>query len=337
MANIVQQTSQSNHVNRSTFDLSGNINLTAAPGMLLPIRVDDCLPNSRYDFNMAMFARTVQMVVPSFARVKAHVDTFFVPYRLLGTDIAATIVGDKRGMESCYKSDGTFDATGSTGLPYFDLSHIVKVTSNTASFNFPTGVDAAGVDVNVTSPILVNALGYGVPNYGNFPVAEDVSSNVPNNLGKISIASKSLVEGNYYAGKGKFSPLYLLAYNKIYQDYYRNKLWEKENKASYFVKSSEMNSDITTRLINSGSFEMRYHDYDKDRIIGMIPDENGILSDGLSQYASTILSASNGLDSTSSLGGSQNPITTPKLFRQILLNLLIMIYTMALVLVILSL
>ena len=83
MANIVQQTSKTNHVNHSTFDLSGNINLSATTGMLLPVRVDDCMPNSTYTFNTNFFARTVQMLVPSFARVKAHVDTFFVPYRLL--------------------------------------------------------------------------------------------------------------------------------------------------------------------------------------------------------------------------------------------------------------
>ena len=165
MANIVQQTQKKNHVNRSGFDLSGNINFSACPGMLLPLRVDDCIPNSKYTFDYGVFARTIQMVVPSFARVKAHIDTFFVPYRLLGTDYQAAIVGDNRGALSNY-STGSFQDKLPV-LPSFDLHSLVNASDE------PTGVysfkfnndDAAGIANKVSSPILLNALGYGVTSY----------------------------------------------------------------------------------------------------------------------------------------------------------------------------
>ena len=118
MANLVQQIHKTNKPHRSTFDLSQNINFTTCPGMLLPVRVDDCLPNSRYEYSLSSFARTVQMVVPSFARVKAHFDAFFVPYRLLGDDYQAIIVGDNRGMNSNYLGGSYSDANRS--LPYHD-------------------------------------------------------------------------------------------------------------------------------------------------------------------------------------------------------------------------
>lgn len=311
MANIVQQTSKSNHVNHSTFDLSGNINLTATTGMLLPIRVDDCLPNSRYTFNTNVFARTVQMVVPSFARVKAHVDTFFVPYRLLGTDYKDIIVANERGQLNNYSSDGTFSNKGNT-LPYITLEDYFTsgTHSDPGSWNFGSLSDAAGISYNVTTPLLLNMLGYGIPAIASSN-ANSVSSLVFNLGSNGSVASVAASNVNHV----KRNTLFLQAYQKIYQDYYRNQLWEKENRNAYFVPSQLDSTSLTESAKTSGLLEMRYHDYDKDRIIGMIPDENNILSDGVSAYASTILAGSTGLDSNASLGSSQNPQTNPRLLN----------------------
>lgn len=307
MANIVQQTSKTNHVNRSTFDLSGNINLTAAPGMLIPLRVDDVLPNSSYHFNMSLFARTIQMVVPSFARVRAHIDTFFVPYRLLGNDIPSVLVGDERGILNNYGEDGTF-TNNNAGLPFISMRHYLSYdTSNKQwSFNFGDNIDAAHINYNVSTPILLNALGYGYPNHGTFGGFEP-SAGTSTLAGSTDILSNTSATNSAGNANTKLSPLYLLAYQKIYQDHYRNKLWEKENRLSYYVRSSELGKDITSRLLETGAFEMRYHDYDKDRLTGVVPDENGILSEGISQYASTLLNASLGLDSPTVLGSSQIP------------------------------
>lgn len=312
MANIVQQTSKTNHVNHSTFDLSGNINLTATTGMLLPVRVDDCLPNSRYSFNTNVFARTVQMVVPSFARVKAHIDTFFVPYRLLGTDYKDIIVANERGQLNNYASDGSFSNNGNT-LPFITLEDFFKdgdTGSAPGNWDFGSLSDAAGVSYNVTTPLLLNMLGYGIPAIAssNSHQVDPIDFNMGNNG---SIASKAASNLTHV----KRNTLFLQAYQKIYQDYYRNKLWEKENRQSYFVPSTLDSSSLNDLAKTCGLLEMRYHDYDKDRIIGMIPDENNLLSDGISQYASTVLSASLGFDSSSVLGDSQIPVSNPKLLN----------------------
>lgn len=311
MANIVQQTSKSNHVNHSTFDLSGNINLTATTGMLLPVRVDDCLPNSRYTFNTSFFARTVQMVVPSFARVKAHVDTFFVPYRLLGTDYKDIIVANERGQLNNYASDGKFSNNANT-LPYLTLADFFTSGSNSnpGSWDFGSLSDAAGVSYNVTTPLLLNMLGYGIPAIAssNSNSVNSLAFNLSSN-GSIASTAASNVS------KVKRNTLFLQAYQKIYQDYYRNQLWEKENRSAYFIPSNLDSTSLNELSKTSGLLEMRYHDYDKDRIIGMVPDENNILSDGISQYASTVLSTAQGFDSPSVLGDSQIPITNPKLLN----------------------
>lgn len=317
MANIVQQTSKKNHVNCSGFDLSGNINFTACPGMLLPLRVDDCIPNSKYTFDYGVFARTIQMVVPSFARVKAHIDTFFVPYRLLGTDYQSVIVGDERGAISNY-SNGVF-SNGNKSFPYFKIDNLVTIDSskNTYHYNFQN-YDAAGIKNSVSSPILLNALGYGVT---SFPTTSDGPTEFPS--GQTSLASDGSISSKFAAGDSANGSLMsrsivlLQAYQKIYQDFYRNKLWEKENKQAYFARPSDMSKLLSyTDLENRGLCEMRYKDYDKDRLIGMIPNENNILSDGISQYASTVLAGSAGLDSSHALGSASVPVSDPNLINR---------------------
>lgn len=305
MANIVQQTQKSNHVNHSTFDLSGNINLSATTGMLLPVRVDDCLPNSRYTFNTNLFARTVQMAVPSFARVKAHLDTFFVPYRLLGTDYKDIIVANDRAIMSNYNLDINNDFVNlKASLPFIQLQDYFVAGSNTnpGSWDFGSLSDAAGISYNITTPLLLNMLGYGIPAISSSNSTSVMTTaynlNADGGIGSSSVSSISKVKRNI---------LFLQAYQKIYQDYYRNQLWEKENRASYFVPSQYDSHDFTSIAKTSGLLEMRYHDYDKDRIIGMVPNENNILSDGVAAYASTILAGTAGFDASSVLGPQQIP------------------------------
>lgn len=305
MPNIVQQTQKKNHVSHSKFDLSGNINFTACPGMLLPLRVDDCLPNSTYNLDYSLFARTVQMVVPSFARVRAHIDTFFVPYRILGTDYQSMIVGDDRGMTANY-THGTYNGGLHKVMPYIDLAHFFTIGSDgkiTKNFSY---YDACGYSNAITSPILLNALGYGVPNIFNSSSYKEYSK-FDGSLGT-DIGSSRKVDF-FDSSSTKRTTCYLQAYQKIYQDFYRNKLWEVENKGSYFSDSTDMNYDVSSVAESRGLLEMRYKDFDKDRLMGLIPDENGILSQGISQYASTVLSGTRGTDSMGALGPYENPLT----------------------------
>lgn len=312
MANIVQQTSKTNHVQKSTFDLSGNVNLTACTGMLLPIRIDDALPNSSYNYDISAFARTIQMVVPSFARVRAHIDTFFVPYRLLGDEIVQTIVGDERGRLSNYADSGAFSGSSNKSLPYWTIEDLtVQDSKGLRSWQFQDDpVDAAGVKYSVSSPILLNSLGYGFPATGSW---NDVSiygygPRLSDDNAIASAATANLItDGSVGPNTLKFGLLPLLAYQKIYQDYYRNKLWEKENRLSYYIPSSEMGTDLTDYVKTRGIMEMRYHDYDKDRLLGLVPDEGSILSLGISQYASSVLAGATGLDSNSVFGNKSIP------------------------------
>lgn len=301
MSSLVQKIHKTNKTSRNVFDLSNSVNCVTCPGQLLPVRTDEVLPNDEFRFSQSAFARTLQMIVPSFARVKAHVDTFFVPYRLLGTDFQSIIVGDNRGVLANYSSGAFSNANKS--LPTVTLGVLHSVISNT-SYD-----DAAGYRCATTSPILMNALGYGNVGADVNAIAPTTNTN-PLSDGEIGSSAKySSLGSTATQNNMKMNILPLLAYQKIYQDFYRNKLWELENKLSYFITPSEDGKEFTIgEILSRGIIEMRYHDFDKDRFVGMIPDENEILSDGVSAYAQDIVTGiSLGVDSLSSLGGNQIP------------------------------
>lgn len=306
MVSIVQKLHKKNSVSRNVFDLSNNIDFTTCAGQLLPVRCDEVVPNSEWRFNQSYFLRTLPLVVPSFGRMKVHFDNFFVPYRLLGNDIQSIIVGNNRGMMSNYNA-GTYTNSNKC-LPYtslFDLSYIY----NPAWQELGQLSDAADISQEYSSQILVNALGYGTPvmeqqvsrskaaNFGSRNGDNDIVSVAANTVKPVSV-------GNGDGTSTAFNPMSVsilpfLAYQKIYQDYYRNKLWEEENRASYYLESSDYGSKFSiTDLAERGMLEMRYHDLDKDRILGCVPDVSNILSRGVNLLQSVNRGSSGtGLDS----------------------------------------
>lgn len=319
MASIVQKIHKQNSVSRNVFDLSNNIDFVTAAGQLLPVRCDEVMPNSEWRFNQSYFLRTLPLVVPAFARLKVHFDNFFVPYRLLGTDVQSIIVGNNRGMISNY-SGGSYSSSNKC-LPYTSLYELSTLQNN-GWFNGVASQlsDAAGYMQNKTSPVLLNGLGYGTPiTSSTTPFGNNDSNRINGENSVMSEAASTFhentvtVEGKQVTAKSlRVSILPLLAYQKIYQDFYRNKLWENENRSSYFIENSDYGSyfDLAS-MISRGILEMRYHDLDKDRITGIVPDVSSILSQGLT--INQVSTYGTGLDSytssyqNSGLGNEQVP------------------------------
>lgn len=304
MAFLTQKIHKRNSVRHNNFDLSNNVNTLNAPGFLQPLRYDELLPGETYKFSTESFARTLQLTVPSFARVKAHIDSFFVPYRLLGTDYQNIIVQNNRGILANY-TNGVYKEA-SPSLPYTSFKNLNEAI-------YTVNRDSAGLDARDTTTFLLNCLDFGINSY-----IKDYTMGVkPNKSPNNEIISSKKASLNVLTKSGNIDVssmmctnlLPLQCYQKIYQDYYRNQLWEKENKASYFLDSSFTGKEVSSEYLStSGLVEMRYHDFEKDRITGMIPDENNILSSGVSLYAQDVFTGmSKGLDSVNSLGNGSVP------------------------------
>lgn len=68
---------------RSTFDLSHNQVTSTDFGKLIPIQVQECLPNDYYTIKPQVFIRLAPLASPTFGTIRARVHTFFVPNRIL--------------------------------------------------------------------------------------------------------------------------------------------------------------------------------------------------------------------------------------------------------------
>lgn len=68
---------------RSYFNMSHEVKTTGNMGELIPILIDETLPNDTYNFSSEIFLRMAPMIAPIFHHVKVYVHYFFVPNRIL--------------------------------------------------------------------------------------------------------------------------------------------------------------------------------------------------------------------------------------------------------------
>ena len=238
---FAKQKSKAN-LQRNAFDLSYSNKFTASPGMLLPCYVQEVNPNEHFVISPQSFLRTMPLNTASFVRGKQNIEFYFVPYRLLCRQFPQFVVGTD------YKISALSELNSYKGsLCTFALSD--TITSLVSSFkNTTAATDICGQRVDYGSCRLLDLLGYGV------------------NAPTIRALTKSTTEFNKTLDCNLFR---LLAYQKIYYDFYRNPMYELNNPAAYNVDDnfdtsisepdfSDYNSPLNAR------FALRYRNWKKD-------------------------------------------------------------------------
>lgn len=178
---------------RSAFDLSQKHLYTAPPGALLPVLSIDLMFHDHIRIQAQDFMRTMPMNSAAFISMRGVYEFFFVPYSQLWHqyDQFITSMND-------YRSSVVSSAAGDKALdsvPNVKLSDMYKFVRER------TDKDIFGYPQSNNSCRLMDLLGYGKP---------ITSSKTPVPL---------LYSGNVNLFR-------LLAYNKIYSDYYRNTTYE---------------------------------------------------------------------------------------------------------------
>ena len=243
---FAKQKSKAN-LQRNAFDLSYSNKFTASPGMLLPCYVQEVNPNEHFVISPQSFLRTMPLNTASFVRAKQNVEFYFVPYRLLCRQFPQFVVGTEYKISSLsglnkYKNP----------LPTFDLSNIVSTLAQLCKNN-NKDLDIAGMPIWRGSVRLLDLLGYGV----NLPTLRAISKDFTT-----SPFDKTL----------SVNPLRLLAYQKIYYDFYRNPMYELNNPDAYnidglFDSGSLSDPDFTSYTSgpnNNQMFALRYRNWKKD-------------------------------------------------------------------------
>lgn len=269
------------NTHRSSFDLSSKKLFTAKVGEILPCYWQIAIPGTKYRISSDWFTRTVPVNTAAYTRIKEYYDFYAVPLRLLSRALPQAFTQMTDYMTSAASGDKNTAALSS--VPYTTMAqfNVLLLTANAADQTNTR--DDAGLPYVYGACKLLDLLGYG-------------SMIDKANTGKLAITKKYLgLEGLgdtdnplVYSVSQSVNMLPILAYQKIYFDFFSNSQWEKHLAYSYNV---DYWSGSTYLTLYTDMLKMRYANYPKDYFMGILPS---------SQYGSVaVLSNSVIADTTS--------------------------------------
>lgn len=272
MAKVMNLQNLRNHVSRNGFDLSENNAFTAKCGELLPIITKEVLPGDHFEIDLRTFTRTQPLQTAAFTNFRQYYDFFFVPYSQIWHNWNAFITN--LGSDASQKATSILrNAQIGTIHPHFskvemlNVLRFLKYTPNDDVKNI------FGFNRGDCACKLLQLLGYG--NYLNQNLVE-----------------APYLHASWASEDVALNAFPLLAYQKIYQDFYRNSQWEKPNPSTYNLDyingatvaetslkleayvGTELESTPTsqTELAQDTFFDLRYSNWEKDYFMGLVPN-----------------------------------------------------------------
>ena len=296
MANIMSLKSLRNKPSRNGFDLSSKRNFTAKAGELLPVNCWEVLPGDSFVFGLKTLTRTQPLNTAAFARIREYFDFYFVPYNLLWNKANTVLTQMNDNVQHATSLDPTQNRVLAGTMPYSTVSDISGYLNSLAVDN-PIDIrkkqNFFGFNRAMCSAKLLEYLGYG--NF--YPYAQKQTNTFE------SVASNGTKPMNL-----QMSLFPLLAYQKIYNDYYRQSQWEKSSPSTFNVDyvtgtSSTLVSLNTRNVIeNYSMLDLRYCNWQQDLFHGVLPR---------SQYGD-VSTASVAIPALSGLSGSMTVQVTPQ-------------------------
>lgn len=258
MANIMSLKSIRNKPSRNGFDLSFKKNFTAKAGELLPVMVKEVLPGDTFKINLKAFTRTQPVNTAAFARIREYYDFFFVPYDLLWNKSNTVLTQMYDNPQHAVSLDPTENFVLNGEMPFttsVDIANYIYAIGNSYS-SYKTNY--FGYERAACSVKLLEYLGYG--NFENF--ISDTWSGAP---------LMADLNQNIFG---------LLAYQKIYSDFYRDSQWERISPSTFNVDYLDGNSMLVNNFNTNSSFcqnynffDLRYCNWQKDLFHGVLPHQ----------------------------------------------------------------
>ena len=279
MASYTGMSNLQNHPHRSGFDIGRKNAFTAKVGELLPVYWDISMPGDKYKFNVEYFTRTQPVETSAYTRLREYFDFYAVPLRLLWKS-APSVLTQMQDINQVQALSLTQNLSLGTYLPSVSLAvlNFFLYRLNGSSYS-PS-----------SSAFLSNLFGF---NRG------DLAFKLLSYLGYGNVVSKLPTSGNrWWSTSLKYEPASsytqayiqnnvvnifpILAYQKIYQDFFRWSQWEKSNPSScnvdYFSGVSSSIFDINNVPESSSSywksdtmFDLKYCNWNKDMLMGVLP------------------------------------------------------------------
>jgi hypothetical protein len=246
---------------RSSFDLSSKKLFTAKVGEILPCYWQIAIPGNKYRISSDWFTRTVPVNTAAYTRIKEYYDFYAVPLRLISRALPQAFTQMTDYMTSAASSSENTPAL--TSVPNVSQSAFSTFFTVVNAGDQTNTRDDAGLPIVYGSCKLLDMLGYGSV-IASSNTAKTAITQKYLGLENLSDANNPLV----YATSQTVNMLPLLAYQKIYYDFFSNSQWEKHLAYAYNVDywSGSGNISLAVNMV-----KLRYANYPKDYFMGMLP------------------------------------------------------------------
>lgn len=276
MASYTGMSNLQNHPHRSGFDIGRKNAFTAKVGELLPVYWDISMPGDTYKFFVEYFTRTQPVETSAYTRLREYFDFYAVPLRLLWKS-APVVLTQMQDINQIQALSLTQNLSLGTYLPSLSLNVLGDAIfrlngSNWTPDNSASRKNMFGFNRSDLCYKLLSYLGYG-----NF-----ISSLSSGRWWSTSLKVDSKASYTQQYIQNTFVNVFpILAYQKIYQDFFRWSQWEKTNPSSYNV---DYFSGTDPKLISSmpvassdywksdTMFDLRYCNWNKDMLMGVLPN-----------------------------------------------------------------
>lgn len=280
MASYTGMSNLQNHPHRSGFDIGRKNAFTAKVGELLPVYWDISMPGDKYKFNVEYFTRTQPVETSAYTRLREYFDFYAVPLRLLWKS-APSVLTQMQDINQIQALSLTQNLSLGNYLPSLTL----KLLSDALTYLNGNSANPASSSAGLSNMFgfsrsdlsfkLLNYLGYG-----NF-ITHNPSAN--NRWWSTSLKYSSAADTytQRYIQNNVVNIFPILAYQKIYQDFFRWSQWENANPSSYNVDYfSGLSSVLVSSLPAASSaywksdtmFDLKYCNWNKDMLMGVLPN-----------------------------------------------------------------
>ena len=244
---------------RSSFDLSSKKLFTAKVGEILPCYWQIAIPGTKYRISSDWFTRTVPVNTAAYTRIKEYYDFYAVPLRLISRALPQAFT-----QMTDYITSATSDSRNTDilkAVPYCNLSDISSYFNSIYNKDY---FDDVSLPLAYGGVKILDMLGYGsFMDKAATSLGHVTASYFGHNIE--SPTDNPLV----YSVSQRVNILPILAYQKIYYDFFSHSQWEKHLAYAYNVDYWPGNTSI---IPTKEMLKIRYANYPKDYFMGVLPN-----------------------------------------------------------------
>lgn len=232
---------------RNAFDRGAKKVFHAPFGMLLPCFVAKVSPDDYIEISPENQCICEPLARPAFMRLKEHIDYFFIPFSQLYTPFENLVTGQDNYFSDLIGDRQSYNVPNR--VPMFNGTWLKNQLVNLKSLK-----DIHGFNKLYGALRLLDLLGYG--NY-----YRDVSL--------IGGAQDYFIDSSHLPNMNLFN---LLAYQKIYYDFYRNPKYEQNNSSAYNIDKLVSNTVLTATSTDMPQiFDVHYRWMKRDYFMSVQP------------------------------------------------------------------